>query len=52
MILFGIFNVLDIYDTIMGFFGVGMYAFDEDDAAEKAEEGQKILVEKLKEKNL
>lgn len=32
MIVFGLFNILDIYDTVMGFFGVGMYAFDEDDA--------------------
>lgn len=31
MILFALFNVLDIYDTIMGYLGLGSYAFDEDD---------------------
>ena len=44
MIIFALFNILNIYDTIMGFFGIGMYAFDEDDAMEKDEEGQRILV--------
>lgn len=52
MILFALFNILDVYDSIMGFFGVGMYAFDEDDAQEKAQEGQKILMEKLRERNI
>lgn len=31
MIVFGLFNLLDIYDTIMGYLGLGSYAFDEDD---------------------
>jgi hypothetical protein len=52
MILFALFNILDIYDTIMGYLGLGSYAFDEDDEKEKAEEGQKILVERLKERNI
>lgn len=52
MILFGIFNLVDVYDTIMGYLGLGSYAFDEDDEKEKAEEGQRILVEKLKERNI
>lgn len=37
MILFALFNILDIYDTIMGYLGLGSYAFDEDDEKEKAE---------------
>lgn len=28
MLLFGLFNILDIYDTIMGYLGLGSYAFD------------------------
>lgn len=52
MLVFGLFNLLDIYDTIMGYLGLGSYAFDEEDAQEKAEEGQRILVERLKERNI
>ena len=48
MIVLGVFNILDIYDTVLGYFGIGMYALDEEDAQEKAEEGQRILVEKLR----
>jgi len=29
MIVFGILNVFDIYDTILGYLGLGSYAFDE-----------------------
>lgn len=28
MIVFGIFNLFDIYDTIMGYLGLGNFAFD------------------------
>ena len=52
MIIFGVFNVLDIYDKIMGYLGLGSYAFDEEEAMEKTEEGQKILVERLKQRNI
>lgn len=52
MILFAVFNVLDIYDKIMGYLGLGSYAFDEEEALEKKEEGQKILVERLKQRNI
>jgi hypothetical protein len=31
MIIFGIFNLIDIYDTIMGYFGFGSLVLDEDD---------------------
>jgi hypothetical protein len=30
MLLFGVFNVLDLYDTILGYLGLGSYAFDEE----------------------
>jgi hypothetical protein len=30
MLLFGIFNILDLYDTILGYLGLGSYAFDEE----------------------
>ena len=52
MIIFGVFNVLDIYDKIMGYLGLGSYAFDEEEAMEKTEEGQKILVERLRQRNI
>ena len=29
MIIFGVFNILDIYDKIMGYLGLSSYAFDE-----------------------
>ena len=29
MIIFGVFNLFDIYDKIMGYLGLGSYAFDE-----------------------
>jgi hypothetical protein len=28
MIVFAVFNVFDIYDTVMGYLGLGSYAFD------------------------
>jgi hypothetical protein len=31
MIVFGIFNLVDVYDTIMGYLGFGSLAFDEED---------------------
>jgi hypothetical protein len=34
MIAFGVFNLLNIYDTIMGYLGFGSYAFDEEDEEE------------------
>lgn len=52
MIIFGVFNLFDIYDKIMGYLGLGSYAFDEEEAQEKSEEGQRILVEKLKSRNI
>ena len=52
MIVFGIFNILDIYDTIMGYLGLGSYDFDEDDAKEKAEDGKKILSERFQNRNI
>ena len=45
------FNLFDIYDTVMGYLGLGSYAFDEEEATEKSEEGRKILIERLKQKN-
>jgi len=33
MIVFAIFNVFDIYDTVMGYLGLGSYAFDEEEAS-------------------
>jgi hypothetical protein len=29
IIVFGVFNLFDIYDTVMGYLGLGSYAFDE-----------------------
>lgn len=28
MLIFGVFNILDLYDTILGYLGLGSYAFD------------------------
>lgn len=35
----------------MGYLGLGSYAFDEEEATEKSEEGRNILIERLKQKN-
>jgi hypothetical protein len=35
----------------MGYLGLGSYAFDEEEASEKSEDGRKILIERLKQKN-
>ena len=32
MIIFGVFNLLDIYDKIMGYLGLSSYAFDDEEA--------------------
>ena len=52
MVVFAVFNLFDIYDKIMGYLGFSSYAFDEEEAQEKTEEGQKILVEKLRERSI
>jgi hypothetical protein len=30
MIIFAVFNLFDIYDTVMGYLGLGSYAFDDE----------------------
>jgi hypothetical protein len=30
MVIFGLFNLLEVYDKIMGHLGFGSYAFDEE----------------------
>jgi len=32
MLVFAIVNMFDIYDTIMGYLGLGSYAFDDEEA--------------------
>lgn len=44
MLTFAVFNLCDLYDKIMGYLGLGSYAFDEEEAEEKKEEGRSILV--------
>ena len=51
IIVFAVFNLFDIYDTVMGYLGLGSYAFDEEEASEKSEDGRKILIDRLKQKN-
>jgi hypothetical protein len=51
MIVFAFFNLIDVYGTIVGYLGLTSFALDEEDAREQAEEGQRILVERLKERN-
>lgn len=31
MLVFALFNIFDVYDTIMGYLGLGSYAFDEEE---------------------
>lgn len=31
MIFFGLFNLFDIYDKVIGYLGLGSYAFDEEE---------------------
>ena len=52
MIVFGLFNLFDIYDKVMGYIGLGSYAFDAEEEHEKKEEGRNILIERLRERNL
>lgn len=35
MLVFALFNLLDLYDKIMGYLGFGSYAFDDEEAQEK-----------------
>lgn len=52
MLVFALFNLLDLYDKIMGYLGFGSYAFDAEEAAEKKEEGRNILIERFKERSI
>lgn len=52
MIVFGVFNLINIYDTIMGYLGLGTFDFDDDDAREKDVEGHSVLLERLKKRNI
>lgn len=51
MLLFALFNVFDIYDRVAGYLGLSSWAFDEEEAQEKKEEGRNILIERFKERN-
>lgn len=51
MITFALFNAFDIYDRVVGYLGLASYAFDDEEAQEKRQEGRNILVERLKERN-
>lgn len=44
MLAFALFNLCDLYDKIMGYLGLGSYAFDDEEAQEKREEGRTILL--------
>ena len=52
MIVFGLFNAFDVYDKIAGYLGLASYAFDDEEAEEKKEEGKSVLIERFKERNL
>lgn len=52
MLLFAAFNLLDVYDKVMGCLGFGSLAFDDEEAKEKQEEGRNILIERFKERNI
>lgn len=52
MLVFAFFNAFDIYDRIAGYLGLSSYAFDEEEAQEKKEEGRSILIQRFKERNL
>ena len=48
MLIFALFNVFDLYDKIAGYLGLTSYAFDDEEAEEKQEEGRNILIERFK----
>jgi hypothetical protein len=43
MLVFALCNAFDIYDRVAGYLGLASYAFDEEEAMEKKEEGRSIL---------
>lgn len=45
LIIFALFNLFDIYDRIMTCFGLGNFAFSEQEQAETKNEGKKIIEE-------
>lgn len=51
MLLFAFFNIFDFYDRVAGYLGLSSWAFDEEEAQEKKQEGRSILVERFKERN-
>jgi hypothetical protein len=51
MIVLGLANLFDVYDVVMGYLGLGTYAFDEEEEMEMCEQGRKVLVERLKQRN-
>ena len=44
MIVVGLANLFDVYDVVMGYLGLGTYAFDEQEETEMCEQGRKVLV--------
>ena len=44
--------MFDICEKIAGYLGMTSYAFDDEEAEEKIEEGRIILIERFKQRNL